>query len=529
MTSLRRLGIYLLIFLIALIAVGSLTSFWKSLDYYVYKTFYLEDSSNVVLKKKMNLIDLPYYAEGTSVFDKGEYRRRLINLLDTIGAQYDGNKRPKAVILDLFFTNDAVELDSLKQALQELRNKGLKVYAVYDMRDYEKKYFEKHDAKQAREIYENHLEGFRLHTEFQEKMGVLSYSSELMFPMENGGYQYVEALTLRVARDLLDEEAPPMEPRDYILPVGTEANVDSQTVQFTHSQGESGGGKFSAPLDMTDRILIVGSLKEDQLVPIDKTGTHLVAWALLDQLNHNQLAKQPMNNMGMIIGLILFFGLFTVLVFALLFKYVKSIQTKPLIIAIISFVISSGLLILLGLGILATGKVLPVGLTIVSIAIAALLSWRFAYKFLVTGVAEGGDKYDVFISYSRGNADFVKKEVFGPLEDMTVNGKKLKIFFDKKSIGIGEQFTAKYMWSIVDSKVFIPIISEEYYGKNHCKNEMDLAVKRSVEKLIRLMPIVYSYDCVPEAFQHINFVDITVNKNFIEAIKSELNNVLSDK
>jgi hypothetical protein len=78
------------------------------------------------------------------------------------------------------------------------------------------------------------------------------------------------------------------------------------------------------------------------------------------------------------------------------------------------------------------------------------------------------------------------------------------------------------MWGIVDSKVFIPIISEEYYGKNHCKNEMDLAVKRSVEKLIRLMPIVFSYDCVPEAFQHINFTDITVNPNFIEAIKAEL-------
>ena len=105
----------------------------------------------------------------------------------------------------------------------------------------------------------------------------------------------------------------------------------------------------------------------------------------------------------------------------------------------------------------------------------------------------------------------------------------MKIFFDEKSICIGEQFTAKYMWSIVDSKVFIPIISEEYYGKNHCKNEMDLAVKRSVEKLIRLMPIVFSYDCVPEAFQHINFMDVSINKDFIESIKAELTKVLSDK
>ena len=31
--------------------------------------------------------------------------------------------------------------------------------------------------------------------------------------------------------------------------------------------------------------------------------------------------------------------------------------------------------------------------------IAALLCWRFAHKFLVTGVVEGSEKYDVFISY----------------------------------------------------------------------------------------------------------------------------------
>ncbi|MFD2822262.1 toll/interleukin-1 receptor domain-containing protein [Lacinutrix iliipiscaria] len=521
MATISRLGVYLLIFLVSIILIASITNFWKSLDYYVYKTFYLDDTSSVVLKEKMSLIDLPYHAEDSETFDKGNYRKRLINLLDTIGAQYDANKRPKAVILDIFFTNDKEELEPLDLALKRLKTKGVKVYGVYDMRDYEKKYFENHDAKQARQFYENYFEGFRLHTEFQERLGVLSYSSELKFPTESGGYQFVEALTVKVARDILDESTP-LESRDYILPIGTKSNVDAHTITFKHEPGQIGGGTFSKPLNMNDQILIVGSLEEDQLVPINQTGTHLVTWALLDQLNHNQLAKQPLDSIPVIIGLIIFFGLFTVLVFALLFKYVKSLQTKPLVIAILSFVISSVLLMLLGLGILATGKVLPVGLTLISILVAAVLAWRFAYKFLVTGVAEGSEKNDVFISYSHGNSEWVKKNVLEPLESATINGKKLKIFFDEKSIGIGEPFTAKYMWEIVDSKVFIPIISEEYYGKNHCKNEMDLAVKRSVEELIRLMPIVFSYDCVPEAFQHINFTDITVNPNFIEAIKEEL-------
>ncbi len=523
MATLSRLGHYLFLFLISLILIGSLTSFWKSIDYYVYKTFYLDSPESVVLKKKMNLIDLPYYAEGSNVFDKGNYRKRLSNLLDSIGVQYASNNRPKAVVLDCFFRNDKEELETVKQALKRLKDSGVKVYAVYDMRDYDKKYFEKHDAKQAQEFYENYFEGFRIHTEFIEKMGVLSYTSELKFPNENGGFQYIEALPLRVARDILDEDSPPTELRDYILPIGTESNINSQTITFNHKVNQTGGGEFSEPINMADRILIIGSLKEDQLVGINKTGTHLVAWALLDQLNHNQLAKQPLESTAVIIGLILFFGIFTTLIFALLFKYVTSIQTKPLIIAILAFIISCGLLILLGLAILSTGNILPVGLTVVSIGIAVILAWRFAYKFLVTGIAEGAQKYDVFISYSHGNSAWVKKNVFEPLDAFRKpNGDKLSIFFDVKSIGIGEAFTSKYMWGIVDSKLFVPVMSEEYYGKNHCKNEMDLAYKRSVEKLLHIMPIAYTFDCVPEIYTHINIADITVNPNFMDAIKKEL-------
>jgi len=51
--------------------------------------------------------------------------------------------------------------------------------------------------------------------------------------------------------------------------------------------------------------------------------------------------------------------------------------------------------------ILSFNYVIPAGHTIVAMIIASFLSWRFAHKFLVTGVAEGSQKYDVFISYSR--------------------------------------------------------------------------------------------------------------------------------
>ncbi len=96
------------------------------------------------------------------------------------------------------------------------------------------------------------------------------------------------------------------------------------------------------------------------------------------------------------------------------------------------------------------------------------------------------------------------------------------MYFDKKSIGIGEAFTSKYMWAIVDSKYFIPVITEEYYKKNHCRNELDLAVNRSVEKRILINMIAFSFDAVPEPYRTYNYVDIKADPTFIDTIKAQL-------
>lgn len=525
MSTLKRLAVYLLLFVVFMGVIASLPDFWKSLDYLVYRTFYLDDSKNIELSEDIVIIDIPHKTEDNSAFDRGDYRKRLSNLLDNIGAHEDANDTPDAVILDIYFPNESEGLDTLKGALKRLKDKNVSVYGVYNMREYERTIFEKNEESQAVEIYENYLEGGRLHTIFEQKMGVLSYSGELKFPTKNGGYVFVESLASKVARDVSKKATPlDTEPRGYILPLGDENSVRSQTYQFSQSGDSTSGGKFSDDIVMNDKILIIGSLEEDYLDTWDKTGTHLLAWALFDQLHANTLAKQPLNKPMVILGLILFFALFTALIFALLFKYVKKLQTKPLVIAMLSFVVSITFLWGVGAAILSMGNVIPVGLSIMGILLTSILSWRFAHKFLVTGIAPGSEKYDVFISYSHGNSDWVVKNIFEPLEDFRKpDGDKLKIFFDTKSIGIGEAFTSKYMWGIVDSKVFIPIISEEYYGKNHCRNEMDLAYKRSVEKLLDILPIVFSYESVPEIYTHINFLDITVNPNFMEAVQKTLN------
>ena len=95
------------------------------------------------------------------------------------------------------------------------------------------------------------------------------------------------------------------------------------------------------------------------------------------------------------------------------------------------------------------------------------------------------------------------------------------LVFTHDSIGLGEAFTAKYMWGIVNSKVFVPVFSEGYYAKNHCRNEMDLAYKRSVEKLLKILPVVDGAE-VPPIYTHINYVEVAVNPDFIQAIEKVL-------
>jgi TIR domain len=167
--------------------------------------------------------------------------------------------------------------------------------------------------------------------------------------------------------------------------------------------------------------------------------------------------------------------------------------------------------------------VTPVGLTLFAIVLAGILAWRFALKFLMTCVAEGSAKYDAFISYSRKNSEWVVKNVYEPLKAMRkADGSELAVFFDRTEIGLGEVFTTKYMCAIVDSRCFIPIFSDDYYAKNHTRNEMDVAYKRSVEKKIVILPVARSAQRVPEIYSHLNFVDALANPLFIEEIRKAL-------
>ncbi|MCA0132131.1 toll/interleukin-1 receptor domain-containing protein [Winogradskyella alexanderae] len=526
--TLKRLAVYLATFVIILLTLILATSFWKSWDYSLYKTVYI-DKESVAEKLSQNIaiVNIERPDLDSKSASLAEFRKRIISFLNTVG-EYENTKNedPEAIILDVAFSSDTIKLKELEVALKELKDRRIKVYAVYSLKEYFNNIpiFEANDAQQAQVLYDSILEGGRLHSGFEIVDGLISYPSDIFLKGAFKDSIQIESIIKRVALDDGNTKFT-KEFQNLTTPFGPIEAMQERTYQFQNSESDSSLGTFEPSLNTDDKFVFVGDLTHDFETNMATPRTYFLAWALNEEIVTDRIAKQPITNLSIIIGQTLFFSLFTVLIFALLFKYLKRLQTKPKILALLAFSITLLFLIVYGLLVYAFGKVIPIGLTIMAMALVAILSWRFAHKFLVTGVAEGSEKYDVFISYSHGNSDWVKKNVFEPLNEFRKpNGDKLSIFFDVKSIGIGEPFTAKYMWGIVDSKVFIPVMSEEYYGKNHCKNEMDLAYKRFVEELIDIKPIVFSFECVPDIYTHMNFLDINVIPDFINKIKEDLSN-----
>jgi hypothetical protein len=524
MTMRKRPGAYLLLFVV-LLAGFVATNLWRPLDYFIYRTLYLDTAEQIALADNILLVDLPYRSNDTDN-DPAEYRLRLANLLDAIAARE--SERPQAVVLDVWISNDTRGLRELAGAMRRLRERRagpIDVYASFNpdadaTRDAERLWKE-----HAQDLYRSVLTGYG-HTALNLFRGVVSYQPELQIPSA-AGTELIRALPVEVAVDLGRSE--PI--GDIVFPIGSVEQLARHSVAFVHAGTNTGDGRFVASRDSSapatpafdKAVVLVGSVAEDRYPGAPQAGPNLIAWALNDRLTGGGHARRPLNHPALVIAQTLVFTALTVAVFALQFKFVRRVQTRPGLTACLAVGVSLLTLAAAAAAALLLGYVTPVGLTLFAIVLAGILSWRFALEFLATGRAEGAAKYDAFISYSRQESEWVVKHVYEPLKSMRkADGTELAVFFDRAEIGLGEAFTAKYMWAIVDSRFFIPVFSEDYYARNHTRNEMDLAYKRAVEKKIVILPVAYAAGTVPEIYAHLNFVDAQANPLFIEEIQKTL-------
>lgn len=524
MATLRQLTTHLVAFVL-LLAGFAATGLWHYLDYFVYRAVYLDSSGGIEPAASLLVIDLPYRANAADN-DPTEYRLRLADLLGVIAARE--RERPLAIVLDIWISNDSRGLPPLRQAIADLRDRvagPVDVYAAFNpsaggQRDASSLWNE-----HAQELYRSELAGYG-HTSLDLFMGVLSYETDLAIPATAGATEYIRALPLTVAM-ALDRRGDLETDETIVLPIGSEDALAARTVAFVHAGDATTGGHFAttrdatAPLDpdFDAKVVLIGSVREDQNLIAPQAGPNLLAWALSDQMRADRDARRPLNSPVIVLGQIFGFALLTALLFALLFKYVPRLQTSPVVTACLAAVASAAVFALAAAAVLALGYVTPVGLTLFAIVLTGILSWHFALTFLVTGTAEGSGKYDVFISYSHAHSEWVRTHIYEPLLAVRkADGSPLSIFFDRTRIGLGDAFTAKYMWAIVDSRFFIPVFSDDYYARNHTRNEMEIAYKRRVEQKIVILPILRSSTPMPAIYSHLTYFDAAADPRFIEEL-----------
>jgi len=529
-----RIVAYILAFFIIMFVTVfvSKTSVIRQIDLYYYGKVYLNPENVGSPENYFKFIDLSgHYSVGTTFPEK--VRGKVFQFLNAVDSMTPHNpmEKPPVVMLDVSFNNNSFYLDSIIDAIKRLNAKKIKVYGAYDMPD-NGETFQEHDPLQAEDLYYDYFEGGRLHTDVHlvNEYGVVSYKS--FIPIMNGpDTVFVRALPIKVINDFTNKRTDDSirKPTYFTLPITKQflEHVKNQTYELPSDSQEIKGKKFTDlnASDLSNKILVAGFNATDVQTVKNETipGPYLVGMAMWNEFNNHKLTKMPYDNEAFHLGLELFCALLVVFIFDLIFKRIRRLRTKTWLIAIISFLIGVSVLYLIGLFLLSSGAVIRPSVSIFSMFWACVLAWHFGIKFMVTGITEGGELYDVFISYSHGDSIWVKQNLFNPLSEIKKpDGSKLHIFFDEKSIGIGELFTTKYMRAIVDSKLFIPVMSEEYYRKNHCRNEMAIAVKRHVEKLIGLCIIALDYKYVPEELTHINYVDINKQTDFIRVLKREL-------
>ncbi len=523
MPTLRRLSLHLLAFVVLMAAFTALTTAWHRLDYAAYHRFYLPRA--VPFSPGIVVVDLPRHRTPSEDADPTDFRARLADLLTLLGAQ---PQPPDAVVLDIVFTNDTRGLPPLLAALDSLTAHGIEVYAVVD--PVERSGNATVSAEEvwkdhAKVIYQDHLSGYG-HTRINSPyLGLLSYDTEFALTTADGSELALYALPLKVVLDKTQKPAPAAQ--SLILALADSGEIAARTYRFEHAADSTSGGRFvqgaaTAMPDVGDAIVLVGSIEEDTPEEITVAGPIVVASALSAQLSGGP-TLQPNNKPAILIVQFLAFAALTAAVFALLFQYVKRLQTHPVLTALLSVVAALAALAGAGAVGMQLGFATPVGLTVIAILLAGALAYHYALKFLVTGMAEGSGKYDVFISYSRQQGDWVVANILEPLKAMRkADGSPLAIYFDKESISIGEAFTTKYMWAIVDSRFFLPVFSPEYYGKMHCRNEMDLGYKRAMDKRVALLPVALTLSAVPPIYAHLNIAIADQNAAFFDGLRKRL-------
>jgi len=140
--------------------------------------------------------------------------------------------------------------------------------------------------------------------------------------------------------------------------------------------------------------------------------------------------------------------------------------------------------------------------------------------------------YDVFISYARGEYDWVDSHVYQPLTRCRKgNGEQPKIFLDKGEIGVGANWLDVIEGALQVSRKVVGVHSRLYFTRPQCKQEWQMAKalderRTGAGQPTILFPILKD-PLEPESYLPLwchltNYVDVHERRDWFELLKSSL-------
>ena len=511
-------GLCLAALLLAL--VGGAFQVWQMADHLVFRSLYLTRTPEPAAD--IRLIDIDYPAQAREGSPQG-YREAQGSALAQLVAL---PVPPRAVLIDIWISNNPDGAAALTQGIAALHAKGVKVYAAVEPKNRQGKLSADYMTWHFAPIYTDALDGHG-HTQLEYAFGMLKYQRELRLQTA-AGETLLPALPVLAAVDQADSL-----PASLVIPIGDDALFKPLTHHLA-----SAAGRFEPPIPPGAVLsyVIVGSFKEDSDNALQRPGPLLLAWALSDLLaGKASVAREPLNHPLALVGLSALALLWAMAGFALTFRIVRA-RIAPVRwpaaakgLALAAFGLTAVLLLGAGGIVLLAGRVIPVALPMACAALGALAAWFGARRWidneqvrreLAGSCEERAIQYDVFVSYAHDPAEnkaWVKSVVVAPLAALRhADGRPYKIFFDEAEIKVGRQWKSEIELALLGSRCVVPVYSARYFGRPYCREEVEMADQLRIEGRLHMFPVARNVEGVPERYlRKVQYIDARADAEFM--------------
>lgn len=525
---------------------GGIGGMWQWLDHTLYRQ--LRGGEEPPPAPGIQLIDLqqPAPVGNDNAERTGSFRHRVGEVLQALAA---GTRVPSVVVLDVWFAADASGGEAILAGIAALRARGARVVGAVNLIERHGQRSQDPLARHDARIYRHALDGYG-HTELHYHYGVLSYERDV--PIRAAGDStglVTEALPALPLVAVLDPTRVDALPAALVVPVGDDRAFDARVTRIATT---------GLPLEAAERRqlaavaaathVIVGSFAADSDNVLSRPGPLLIAWAMSDLLaGRTSEHRAPLNRPGVALLLALAAalgaGAAAVGAFHVLRARVASPNWYRLALACLLLGCLAGVALLLTAQAIAlsSAQFVPLAWPASCALLAALLATRANRRWIddarvrieqQQADVERAIRYDVFVSYAHDppeNSEWVREHVVRPLAQMSApDGRRLRIFFDERSIEVGRAWKREIELALLGSRCVVPIYSERYFDRPYCREEIELADQLRIEGRLELLPVARIASGIPERFlRKVQYLDATGGRDVTERLLARVGLILA--